>query len=51
MIVVVPVLPASILTELELAEIPKSCMTTSVTLTATVVVCKSDPLIPVIVIM
>jgi len=49
MILVVPGLPASILRELELAEIAKSGGPASVTATIILVVCESDSLVPVIV--
>jgi len=48
-ILIVPELPAPILTEAELSEIPKSGGSASVTATIIVVVCESDPLVAVMV--
>jgi len=48
-ILIVPELPAPILTEAVLAEIPKSGGPASVAATIVVVVCESDPLVPVMV--
>ncbi len=49
MILVVPELPAPILMEAGLSEIPKSGSSVSVTATIIVVVCESDPLVAVMV--